>query len=38
MILQNLFLAVIKTTGTNEGKVFYSKSLGLGHVTLMRVR
>jgi len=24
MILQNLFLTVIKTTGTKEGKVFYS--------------
>jgi len=24
MILQNLFLTVIKTTGTNEGEVFYS--------------
>jgi len=23
MILQNLILTVIKTTGTNEGKVFY---------------
>jgi len=38
MILQNLFLTVTKTTGTNEGKVFYSMSLGLGHVTLMTVR
>jgi len=24
MILQNLFLTVIKTTGTNEGKLFHS--------------
>jgi len=24
MILQNFLLSVIKTTGTNEGKVFYS--------------
>jgi len=38
MFLQNLFLTVIKTTGTNEGKVFYSMSLGLGQVTLMTVR
>jgi len=29
---------VIKTTDTNEEKVFYSMSLGLGHVTLMTVR
>jgi len=27
MILQNLFLTVIKTTGTNDGKVFYSTSI-----------
>jgi len=26
MILQNLFLTVTKTTGTKEGKVFYSMS------------
>jgi len=38
MILRILYLTVIKTPGTNEGEVFYSMCLGLGHVTLMTVR